>query len=318
MIGETSTNQKIKKQIEDGSDALEKIKSLEKQNMHLVGESTILRQNLIALEKENYELKEIQNNKHVIEFRKSEEIKKELKVLQIENRIKENQLKAFKKQKNIIIEDLKPSWIFNRINSEVKFSLYPFEYSRLKILHDYFYDEFEKLLSDKNIINEVCKYRNNFRKFYKCFMLFSDKKELFDELFMTLLVDYFEYPNEKNTLYLYKVLTNCELAWILNFIDKENFMIMINNFLDSTVHVSTSILFYFKLAKQRPFLLSVFLPISRFNFLIHCKHNWINFLLHALDDKALEKYVSEETIDLIDPVYLKRIFKDDYFETKIS
>lgn len=292
----------------------QELQNLKKQNIRLSGEVAILRQNLITVEKENYSLKEQRNIKIIDGLKKADDVKKELKMLQIENKIKENQLRAFKKPKIEADEFLDYKWILSKVNNEIKFSLYPFELQRLKILNSYFYEEFTKLLDDNNIEIELMNRKNNFKEFYGFFKLFCGKKAIFDKFFIVLIEEYLHLKNKKFSKYVYKILYYSELNWILGVINDNYSMNILNDFLEYSIEDKWSLMFYYRIAKHRPFLLNLFLTNERFQKIVTLNFDNINYLFDNIPENIFINYITVENIDLIDKQYLKKIYKDEYFD----
>lgn len=288
------------------------ISLLTTQNLRLSGEVAILRQNLVALEKENYRLKENSNTKILQSFKTSESLKKELLSLQSENRINENRLKAFKKPKSSTVNEIDYKWILKQIDTEIKFQLWPFETKRLLILSTYFYDDFERLLEDHSIENEIRKMRGNYTELCTLFMIFSSKKEIFDSLLSFIVELYFEQKNIKFANQVYRILCYCDLGWLLNFVENDAFMKMLVEFLDETVEVEMAIVFYNRVLKERPFILGLFLDKNRFQGIL--SNPFIDVFLDRLSKEQFKNYLCTANIKLIKKEYLKKIFCDEYFE----
>lgn len=290
------------------------IHNLTSHNLRLTGEVAILRQNLITLERENYQLKQHSNTKILASLKNSENLKRELRILQSENRINENRLRAIKRPKSGTEGEINFRWILKQINSEIRFELWPVEVKRLNILSGYFYEDFEKLLNDEGIEDQLQKLHGNFEDLCSLFMIFSSKKYIFDSFFQFIFEVYFEQNNDKLAFMVYRILCYCELNWILSFIENDVFMQMLNDFLENTTHEKMTLVFYARIIKERPFLLNIVLNKSRFQKIIEHEYAFIDCFLDLLPLDNFRNYISSKNIKLIDKRFLKKIFTDEYFE----
>ncbi|EJW02700.1 hypothetical protein EDEG_02884 [Edhazardia aedis USNM 41457] len=327
----TRTTRKLNKENKEN----EEIEELKRNNLKLRGEVSILRQNLLSVEKENYALKDTRNKQIVQKLDITDKLKKELKKVQLENKIKENQLRAYKKPRitNLTTtqaeletnKQLDLKFILKNINEKVVFSLYPFRYERLKTLHDYFYDEFEKLCdATDTIINEITSIKHDMMLFLKLFYLFCGKKEIFDNFFPIVIVlflrDCEKYPKptlHKITSKIYKILTEIDLGWVIKLIEDKEVVENMQIFLDNTYYSDYSIIFYKRIAKERPFILPILLGNERFDKILLYKElnndrTFFDQFIDSIPESILKDFVTIKNIHLFSNKILKKIFKDLY------
>lgn len=276
--------------------------SQQPQEYVLQGQAAILKKQILALEKENFTLKQANKEKILKSINENEELKKQIRLLKYENKIKSNQNKMPKKPKT---EGLDSKYILDKIYNV---GLLPFEYERLKIVNGYFYEEFLNILDDEELLENIVKKYSEIRKrkekvpFYKYFMLFSCKKEIFDKYFWEMISD----PK------FFKVLIYCDLNWITSFFENDAFMKDFINFLENNLLDNMSVFFFKRVAIERPYLLNILLPKERFNRFL--KHPYSKYLLDALSNDFLKGYVSHKNINMIDNDNLKRVFGNDFFD----
>ncbi|KAM0688004.1 hypothetical protein COBT_000740 [Conglomerata obtusa] len=319
MTADTTSGplQRTKNNIKKETDETAQIELLTKQNFRLTGEVAILRQNIVAIEKENHASKEKQHQNIRSSYSENEKIRKELKILQTENRIKENKLKSFKKPKNDENKEfIDYKWVLENVSTEITFSLLPFEYNRLKIINSYFYSEFEKLVVDhKTIIEEFSKIlKHDLRVIYKHFILFCGVRQIFDHFLCAIVCEFNERSDCKQSKYLYKILNYVDLSWIMHQIENRDFMERLNRFLDEYYENEWCLVFYAKILVERPFLSNVFLSKDRFQKVLDTKFQNINMLLEIFPVDVFKGYIDHSNINTIDKIYLSRIYKEEYFD----
>lgn len=290
------------------------ISNLTKQNLRLSGEVAILRQNLITLERENYNLNATKNIKLLSSFKTSEKLKKEVNILKTENQMNENRLRAFKKPKTIEFDNTDYKWLFSKINSEIQFKLWPIDIKRLKILNGYFYDDFEQILSIEGVEDEIRQRHKNFEEMCTLFLIFSARKSVFDKLFKFIFEIYFECKNEKYAGKVYYILCYCELDWILGFVENDVFMKMLNEFLDITTNEEMAIIFYARIIREKPVLLNIFLDTNRFQRILENEYAFIDNFLELIPDSNFRSYINVKNIRMVDKKFLKKVYGNDYFE----
>ncbi|KAM0676168.1 hypothetical protein GVAV_000131 [Gurleya vavrai] len=148
---------------------------------------------------------------------------------------------------------------------------------------------------------------------YKFFMLFCGKKEFFDHFFPRLLFEFNERGNIKTSKFFYKILIYCDLSYIVAFVEENNFFDGLNVFLNENLHCEWCLLFYKRIALERPFLLNIFLSKCRFQKILEYNHLKIKFLLDAMPCETLKKYIDHNNLNFIDQKTLALIFKEEFF-----
>lgn len=283
-------------------EAEEEVRRISRENMRLVGEIAILRQNMIALEKQNFTLREEKSQAVLSELRRMERLKKEVDVLRVESKINDNQSRAFKRQKAEAEMDVK--WALSKGNSGVSFSLLPFELKRLKFLKDFFYPDFCQLDS-ASVIREMSKRISRFKEFLDLYILFSCKADVFKEFFCMVLVNPL-FPEEKVRLF-----NAAPLDWILNFND-ERFISVVKEYVDRNFRQMG--LFLLRVVKERPFLLNILITREMFTKLAEIESKATRGLVSEVCKKGGLSLVDYTNMHYISQRDLKALYKNLYFE----
>lgn len=294
---------KIKEEITRFNTTTDSIKTLEAKITRLSGEVSILRANMISLEKENFNLKNERSKAMLGELNKIDKIKKEIKILQTENRIKENQLRAFKRPKM----DINVNWAAEVLN-QTQICVQPFEYTRLEKMHDYFYDDFKKI-ADMGVVQEIKKLKNQ-TIFIDFFLLFCGHRGVFNEFIFDIFTQFEEFPRKK----LFKILKYCPLDWITAFFERQRFVEALVDFLENDLLEKNTILFFIKIAENRPFLLDFILSKKNFNKIIKIPSIFKDELVLVMAKKKLIEFVDYQNLHYIKNKHLKVFFPKDYVE----
>lgn len=303
------------KAISETSKHSEELEKIKKTNMKLEGEISILRSNILLLEKENYSLKSEKSKGLAEELKRLEQAKKEMKMLMTENRIKDNQLRAFKRTKtNMGDLEVDAKWALEMIDSRYRFSLYPFDYDRLKKLHDFFYEDFKMMLSTDAVLCEVKRIRTCFGDFVKFFLLFCCKKEIFEHFIVDLFCEYGFEDNTRYSKQMFKILKYLPLEWISAFFTNEKFVQVLSEFLAENSESPDAVLFYIRVVETRPFLLSFVLKEDMFNSILNRKDEYSSALLRIMAQKGLSSFINYKNIHLVPAQYLKEFYKNEYIE----
>ncbi|CAD27032.1 hypothetical protein [Encephalitozoon cuniculi GB-M1] len=287
---------------EEGEKLDSELHRLRQENIRLGGEIVILRQNMIALEKENFAMKEQRSRAALDGLKRMEKLKKEVDVLKVESRIRENQSRVLKRQKTTTEIDVK--WALARSSCGISFSLLPFEFNRLKFLKSFFYSDFCQLESS-SVIREMKKKISRFKEFLDFYMLFSCKVDVFREFFCLVLMNPL-FPEEKMKLF-----NTLPLDWILNFSD-EQFISLVKEYIDRNYRLMG--LFLLRVAEERPFLLNIlitkemFTELARMDTRVGCR------LISEVCRKGGLSLIDHTNIHYIPQEDLKVLYKDLYFE----
>ncbi|KAH9410793.1 hypothetical protein HK407_10g15590 [Ordospora pajunii] len=284
----------------------ERMKALNAKNMRLQGEISILRRNMISLEKENFSMKEQKSQATLYELRKIESLKKEVNVLKVESRIKENQFRAFKKQK--VEPEIDIKWALLKAQSEISFSLYPFEYRRLRFLKDFFYHDFCQLDS-KLVIKEMKQRICRFKEFVEFYVLFSCKAEVFREFFQAVLVNQL-FSERKIELF-----NTLPVDWILNFND-ERMVVLVKDYVDR--NYKQMVFFLQRVVEERPFLLNVIMTKQMFNEVARMNTKGARRLVAEICKKGGMSFVDHTNLHYISQDDLKAIYGSLYFEVSLD
>lgn len=291
------------------------IEKMKRENMKLEGEIAILRSNMLVLERENYSLKTEKSKNLVSELNKLDQVKKEMKMLMTENRIKDNQLKAFKKTKTVGHSfEMDTRWALEMLDSDYQLTLYPFEYERLKKLHDLFYEDFKTMLAADTVIKEVRRIRGNFGEFIKCFLIFCCKKEVFDHFIVDLFCEYGFQDNSRHTKQMFKILKYAPIEWVSAFFTNGRFVQALCEFLEENAENTDTVLFYMRVAENRPFLLSFVLGNKLFMSILRRKDEYSQALIRLMAEKGLSSFIDYQNINLVTRESLKVFFKREYVE----
>ncbi|AFN83715.1 hypothetical protein EROM_090990 [Encephalitozoon romaleae SJ-2008] len=282
------------------------LQRLKQENMRLTGEIVILRQNMIALEKQNFAMKEQKSREALDGLRKTEKLKKEVDVLRIESRIRENQSRVFKKQKGNAEIDIK--WALSKSNCGIGFTLFPFEFNRLKFLKDFFYSDFCQLDSS-SVIKEMSKKISRFKEFLDFYILFSCKADVFRKFFCMVLMNPL-FPEEK-----VKLFNTLPLDWILNFNDEE-VISLVKEYIDR--NYKQMALFLGRVVRERPFLLNILVSREMFTELAKIDSKAEKRLVSEICKKGGLSLIDYTNIHYIPQEDLKALYKDLYFEVYLD
>lgn len=292
--------------------AIEKIK---RENMKLEGEIAILRSNMLVLERENYMLKTEKSKSLVSELNKLDQVKKEMRMLVTENRIKDNQLRAFKKTKTVGHSfEMDTRWALEMLDSDYQLTLYPFEYERLKKLHDLFYEDFKAMLAADTVIKEIRRVRGSFGDFIKFFLIFCCKKDVFDHFIVDLFCEYGFQDNTKHTKQMFKILKYAPIEWISAFFTNGRFVQALSEFLEENAESADTVLFYMRVAESRPFLLSFVLGGKLFMAILRRRDEYSQALIRLMAEKSLSSFIDYQNINLVPKESLKMFFKSEYVD----
>jgi hypothetical protein len=211
--------------------------------------------------------------------------------------------------------ELDVKWIMTKVSKEIQFSLFPFEYKRLKILHNYFYNDFVGLLTDdSSIINEINARRGDFVEFVKLFLLFDKKREIFDKFFLDIFIDYRFVGKPEYSKYVLKVLNYCNFDWIISFIENDRLVSMLKDFLEQNVQLTGAIMFYIRVVTERPFLITLILTKEVFQKIVVRNDRYSKELVRILGKSKLREYINHRNIHMIETSVLKVVFKDEYID----
>lgn len=275
---------------------------LRQENMRLVGEITILRQNMIMLERQNFSMKEQRSRAMVDELKTADKLKKEVSVLRVESRIRENQARLSKKSKVERSIDIK--WALSRAKCEVSFSLFPFELGRLRFLKDFFYVDFCQL-DTQTVIKEMNCIVPKFKEFLDFYLLFSCKIDVFKEFFCTVFMNP-AFSEEKIELF-----NSLPLDWILNFGD-ERFINLTKEYTASNYR--QMMLFFLRIMEERPFLLNILITRDMFTDLATMDTRMAKMLVSEVCKKGGLSLIDHTNIHCISQPDLKTLYQDSYFE----
>lgn len=303
------------KAISETTRHLNAIGKIRRENMKLEGEIAILRSNMLVLERENYSLKSEKSKSLVSELNKLDQVKKEMRLLMTENRIKDNQLRAFKKTKTVEHSlEMDTRWALEMLDSDNQLTLYPFKYDRLKKLHDLFYEDFKMMLATDLVIKEVKRIRGNFGDFANFFQIFCCKKDVFDYFIVDLFCEYGFQDNSKHTKQMFKILKYTPIEWISAFFTNGRFVQALGEFLEGNAENPDTVLFYMRVTENRPFLLSFILSNKLFTAILHRKDEYSGALLKLMAEKNLSSFIDYQNIYLVPKEHLMVFYKNEYVE----
>lgn len=283
----------------------EEILRLKKENTKLLGEVSILRANIQSVEKENYSYKCEKSNSMLGSLSKLDEMSKQVKYLKTENKLIENQLKTLKKDNtNLITYNLDP---------KSQFTLFPFEYERLKKMHDFFFYEYKQILETQIVKTELCKLKNDYKNFSNFFIILCIKKDLFEFFFPDLIHGYF-FQDFLEPKHIYKVLKHFPIDWIQKFFTDKSVCEALIRFLEENVSNPSVIIFYCRIIENRHYLLRFVMSNSIFTNIIRRNDYYSKYFLKAMKEKSINQYIDHSNLHFIDEEILKGFFKEDYID----
>ncbi|KAF7682585.1 hypothetical protein TCON_2192 [Astathelohania contejeani] len=262
---------------------------LKEQNHRLLGELSIVRQKLKKLEQINQTLLNEQKERYVNSLNQTAELKRELKMLKVQAQIKKNQqcsgVQMFKSNSQWLLEKL-----------GIGETLLPFEYKRLKAMHDYFYTEFSKLFNSENLIIELKKKYNqleNFIDFVKFYILFYSVRSVFEEFIFLLLQEYGLYrdPDE----YIEHILMWTPLDWFITHLENKEF----KRVLKQVLRYKKNYFFYIRIGKERPFLLNMLLDDMELVNILKPNDRISKEMCDIICDNMIKNFINENTIEYI-------------------
>ncbi|KAF9762495.1 hypothetical protein NGRA_1962 [Nosema granulosis] len=294
----TQNNEQTRKLFREDKQS-DEILSLQKENLKLKGEVSILRQNMLSLEKQNYELKDEKSRSIRADFNSNDRLKKEVNMLQLQNRINENKMMAFKRKKIELSMDIK--WALQQSDTDINFQLYPFEYKRLKFFKDYFYNDFCQFCT-KSVIEELRRMLKNYKDFIDFFVLFSCKIDVFREFFVYLFINE-HYIDKKIGIF-----EDVPLEWILGTSDDSNIS-NIRNFISK--NANKMVHFLYKVADERPFILNIILDKSTFTGIIKTRTHTAKTFLDLICQKGGLGFVDHTNFHYLSESNLRDLYKEE-------
>ncbi|EQB61346.1 hypothetical protein NAPIS_ORF01074 [Vairimorpha apis BRL 01] len=272
---------------------------LKHENMKLKGEVSILRQNILVLEKENYNLKIDKSNLSKSSIINSK--KQELELLKLQYKINENKPSAYNKQNTNTSIDLK--WALMHSNTDLNFQLEPFEYTRLKFLKDFFYNEFYQFETGKIIkfLNEI----DDYKKWLDFFCLFCCKLDVFNSFFDLIFIN-----NHFEDIKI-ELLETLPLDWIINY-KNGDILSVIKEFVKMFYHKMT--IFIYNITKERPFIINFLLDAEIFTKMIKNENHESNLLLNEICKNGGLNLINRYNFHFLNNDQLKYLYKDDYID----
>jgi hypothetical protein len=295
----TQNSQQTRKLFKEDKEC-DKIIELQKENIKLKGEVSILRQNMLSLEKHNYELRDEKSKNIKLECKNNDKLRREVSVLHLQNKINENKMMAFKRKKIELSMDIK--WALQQSETDINFQLYPFEFKRLKFFKDYFYNDFCQFCT-KSVIQEIKHLMKNYKDFLDFFELFCCKIDVFKEFFVYLFVND-HYIDKK-----IEIMESVPLEWILGTSDDINITNIRKFILNYPIKMMK---FIYKIAENRPFILNIILDRSIFNDLIKTKTYISKLLLNKICKEGGLSFIDHTNLHYLSPQNLKDIYKEEY------
>lgn len=279
----------------------DELENMKQENIKLKGEVSLLRQNMLTLEKSNYALR--LEKSEICKTSLITSKKQEIELLKIQYKINENKPSPFKRVLSSKIIDIK--WALEHSNSDINFKLEPFEYKRLKFFKDYFYNEFYQF--DTKIIIENIKemIRTKYKKFLDFFELFACKIDVFNSFFELIFINN-HFIDKKIEL-----LDQLPLDWMINYKNGEA-LLSIKNFVEK--FYDKMILFVYKIVSERPFVTNLVLDSNVFTKIISLDNYMINFLLHKVCANGGHNLINKTNLHLLTKEQLKLIYKEEYMD----
>lgn len=294
----SSTDTRILFKEDHKQDELDKIKQ---ENLKLKGEVSLLRQNMLTLEKSNYTLRLEKS-----EIRKSNLIsskKQEIELLKIQYKINENKPSPFKRSSSTNSIDIK--WALEHSHSDINFKLEPFEYKRLKFFRDYFYNEFYQF-DTKIILKYLDEFsRSKYKKFLDFFGLFSCKIDVFNSFFHLVFInDHF--IDQKIGL-----LEDIPLDWVINYKNGEA-LPLIKEFIDKFADKMVG--YVYKVVSERPFVTNLLVDSKMFSRMLLVDSYMVRFLVDKVCMNGGLNLINKYNLHYLNKDQLKMMYKDDYMD----
>ncbi|RVD91225.1 hypothetical protein TUBRATIS_23390 [Tubulinosema ratisbonensis] len=285
----------------------EEIQKLKKENTKLLGEVSILRANMQSVEKENYSYKCEKSNSILGSLSKLDQMSKQVKYLKTENKLIENQLKTLKKEENY------NNLCTDALDLNSSLTLLPFEYERLKKMHDFSFYAYKQILDTEFVKEELNKLKTDYKIFSQFFIITCIKKDLFEYFLSDLIFGYFfqDFPDPK---LIFKVLVYFPIEWIQSFFTDSSVCELLNKFLSENVQNNSTILFYIRIIEHRHYLLKFVMNNNIFTNIIKRNDYFSKHFLKAMRDKGINQFIDHSNLHFIDENLLKGFFKEDYVD----
>lgn len=289
---------------EEISKLKEELSKVKKENTKLLGQVSILRANIASIEKENYNYKCQKSNSVLGNLSKLEEAKEQVKYLKTENRLIENQLKTFFKDKDAKLT-LESPFV------DGSFDLYPFDYERLKKIHDLYFFEFKQALNTELVKKELNRLKKNYNIFTKFFVILCIKKELFEHFFSNLIYGYSfqDFPDSKN---IFKVLKHFPIDWMQRFFLDKSVCDSLKDFINSNIENVSVVIFYTRVIEYRSYLLNFIMTIDIFTKIVKRRDFYSNFLLRTMAQNKINQFIDHSNLHFLEEEHLKVFFKEEY------
>ncbi|WUR02923.1 uncharacterized protein VNE69_03142 [Vairimorpha necatrix] len=299
-MNQTSTDTSNTNQLLKEDKISDDLKLLKTENTKLKGEISLLRQNMLSLEKSNYQLrldKSATSKAQILKNKKSE-----IELLKIQYKINENKPCIFKRPNTTTI-DIK--WALEHSNSQINFKILPFEYERLKFFKEYFFNEFYQF-NTKIVLEHIKMYsKEKYKKFLDFFELFVCKIDVFNEFFGLFFINKM-FINKK-----IKILNEIPVDWIINYKNGEVLPVL-KMFIEK--YKEKMIVFIYRVVVERPFLSNLLIDTECFTEMIQVKEYTVEFLKNAVCENGGLNLVSKFNIHLFSKDQLKKVYKDDYID----
>lgn len=243
----------------------DELKNLKSENTKLKGEVSLLRQNVLTLEKSNYSLR--LEKSELSKFNILNSKKNEIELLKIQYKINENKPNPFKRKMSNNIIDIK--WALEHSNSDINFKLEPFDLPRLIFFKEYFYTDFYQF-DTKIIIKYIDRFsKEKYKKFLDYFVLFACKIDVFNSFFHLVFInDHF--IDKKISLF-----DEIPLDWIINYKNGEA-LPLLRDFIEK--YTDKMVYFIYKVVSERPFITNLLIEATTFSRMIISENNQVRFL----------------------------------------
>lgn len=274
---------------------------LKAENTTLKGEISLLRQNMLQLEKSNYELRLEKSETNKSMYLNSK--KADLELLKIQCKINENKPSIFKRSANSNYIDVK--WALEHSNSDINFKLEPFEYNRLKFFKEYFYNDFYQF-DTKEIIKYIDKFsKEKYKKFLDYFELFACKLDVFNRFFHLVFIN--NHFIDKKVLLFDQI----PLDLIINFRNGDA-LPLLKEFIER--YTEKMIIFMYRVISERPFITNLLINTKTFTKMISQNDYTVKFLKNIISEQGGLNLINKHNIHLFNKEQLKKIYKDDYMD----
>lgn len=272
---------------------------IDKENRRLKAEITLLKSSITKLEKENHSLK-VEKAKYILNKAEiEEELRKKLILKEKENKIMENNRKAFKPNPQESIYEISTKFVLESTLNSTNIQMNSF-LKNLQFFKNFFFDDFFSITDEK--ADEIVEYyqKQSQKEFIEAFEIFSCKKYIFTK-FSLLIFDDNSFINQK-----IKILQDMEPEWIVEMLENG-----LKRFIDRNKTIL--IVLFANFAQKCPFHLKSVMDKETFNgFLPQILHHpTVYKLLYFIVKHKIASFIDYTNLHLIPKNFVLEFFEID-------